>query len=90
VSDRPIRVSAHARLQAARRGIAERILLEVARAPEQVVALRAGREVRQARRDDAGTGRSYLIRVVVDTGGESDVVITVYRTSKIEKYWSTT
>jgi hypothetical protein len=30
----------------------------------------------------------YLLRVVVDEGEQPPVIITVYRTSKIEKYWS--
>jgi len=34
-------------------------------------------------------GTLYLIRVVVDAGPSDDeTVVTVYPTSKIEKYWS--
>jgi hypothetical protein len=33
-------------------------------------------------------GTLYLIRVVVDVGPSDETVVTVYRTSKIEKYWS--
>jgi hypothetical protein len=33
-------------------------------------------------------GTPYLIRVVVDAGPSDETVVTVYRTSKIEKYWS--
>lgn len=51
--------------------------------------------------DDSGTGRSihqsrlrfedekiYLLRVVVDEDEHPPVIVTAYRTSKIEKYWS--
>jgi hypothetical protein len=33
-------------------------------------------------------GILYLIRVVVDAGPSAEIVVTVYRTTKIEKYWS--
>jgi len=60
VSDPPVRLSAHARRQAARRGIDEQTVLEVAGAPEQVLASRPGREARQARTEDPATGRSHF------------------------------
>jgi hypothetical protein len=33
-------------------------------------------------------GRMYLLRVVVAEDEQPPVIITAYRTSKIEKYWS--
>jgi hypothetical protein len=33
------------------------------------------------------SGKLQLIRIVVDSGKEGDTVVTVYRTSKIGKYW---
>jgi len=33
-------------------------------------------------------GKMYLLRVVVDEDEQPPVIITAYRTSKIEKYWS--
>ena len=33
-------------------------------------------------------GTLYLVRVVVDAGPGGGTVVTVYRTTKIEKYWS--
>jgi hypothetical protein len=33
-------------------------------------------------------GTVYLIRVVVDVGPSAETVVTGYRTTKIEKYWS--
>jgi hypothetical protein len=29
----------------------------------------------------------YLVRVVVDPAPQAEIVVTVYRTSKIDKYW---
>jgi hypothetical protein len=34
-----------------------------------------------------GDGRMYLLRAVVAMEKEPPVVVTVYRTGKIEKYW---
>lgn len=84
----PIRLSTHARRQAARRNIADEVILEIVRSPEQVVPLGASREVRQSRWIDPATGRAYLIRVFVDVGRDADVVVTAYRTTKFEKYGS--
>jgi hypothetical protein len=82
-----IKVSDHAMREASRRGIDEAIIRNVAQAPEQVLPVRPGREVRQARISFPPDGAVYLVRVFVDVGLGGDVVVTVYRTSKIEKYW---
>ena len=34
-----------------------------------------------------GGGWRYLVRVIVDVDRDMPEVVTVYRTSKIEKYW---
>jgi hypothetical protein len=81
-------MSQHAREQAARRGLSESTVLEVARAPEQRVVVRPGREIRQSRIAVPQGGKLYLLRVVVDIGGRAETVVTVYRTSRIDKYWS--
>ena len=85
-----IALSEHARAQAARRGISEETVLGVARAPEQRLSVRPGREIRQARVSMPPGGPVYLVRVVVDAGPADETVVTVYRTSKIDKYWSAT
>jgi hypothetical protein len=81
-------MSQHAREQAARRGLSESTVLEVARAPEQRVVVRPGREIRQSRIAAPPGGKLYLVRVVVDIGRRAETVVTVYRTSRIDKYWS--
>ncbi len=82
-------LSDHARAEAARRGIDEAIVRTVAEAPEQVLPVRAGREVRQSRVPFPPEGRVYLVRVFVDLATAAETVVTVYRTSKIDKYWRT-
>jgi len=81
------KISAHARAQAARRGIDEATLTRIAEQPEQVVEVRPGREVRQSRIQDPTEGKGYLVRVFVDIDAGQETVITVYKTSKIAKYW---
>jgi Domain of unknown function (DUF4258) len=90
VSETPIVLTEHARWQAQRRGLQESTILQVATAPEQVVQIGPHSEIRQSRFNDPTVGKPYLVRVVVATGTETLKVITVYRTSKINKYWRTT
>jgi hypothetical protein len=51
------------------------------------VPVREGREIRQSRVTDPASGKLQLLRVVVDRGKDSDMVVTAYRTSKVRKYW---
>lgn len=84
---RPLVLTEHARTQARRRDLSEDLVLRVARSPEQRVRLRLGREIRQSR-IASPDGKLYLVRVVVDSRIGQDDIVTVYRTSKIGKYWS--
>jgi hypothetical protein len=54
--------------------------------PEQVVPGQDNRTIYPSRLDNE-EGKTYLVRVVVDEQINPPVVITVYRTSKIQKYW---
>ena len=83
-------LSKHAKEQAARRGLSDDVVLAVAATPEQRLLIRPGRELRQSRVAMPAGGTFYLIRVVVDVDPGYETVVTVYRTSKIEKYWSKT
>jgi hypothetical protein len=83
-----IRLSSHARLQAHRRGIPESIVAAVARRPEQVLRVGEIREVRQSRIDFPAYGKLFLVRVFVDRLADEELVVTVYRTSRLARYWS--
>ena len=65
------RLTAHAQEEMTRRQISKDDVANVLAAPEQVVSVRQGREVYQSRVE----------------AGEPPEVVTVYRTSKITKYW---
>lgn len=78
-------LSPHARREIGRRGIQESTIRQVLEAPGQRLSVRPGRDVLQPRVDIGG--RPALVRVFVDVDRDSAVVVTAYRTSKIEKYW---
>ena len=75
----------HALLEVKRRGLDETLIQQVLTAPEQREMVRPGRDVLQSRFDMAG--KLYLVRVFVDVDRSPAEVLTVYRTSRIEKYW---
>lgn len=78
-------ITPHAAFEMKRRGIDEATLNQVLHFPEQRTAVRPGRDVLQSRIDVGG--KTYLVRAFVDVDREPVEVVTVYRTSKIEKYW---
>ena len=61
-------------------------VLAVLSSPEQIAEVRPGRVVLQSRR--RVDKKMRLIRVFVDIGESPPRVVTAYRTSKIDKYWS--
>jgi hypothetical protein len=83
------RLSSHAEWEMNRRGIPLALVQGVMDHPEQrlIDDSRAGRWIYQSRLrfEDA---KMYLLRVVVDEEEEPALIVTTYRTSKIEKYWS--
>jgi len=77
----------HARLEMQRRGITETNIATVLIAPEQSEEVRLGRCVYQSRMTFDDPFIVYLLRVFVDVDREPPEVVTVYRTSKVQKYW---
>lgn len=72
----------HVQRQMLRREISEAELRQVLWQPESVRLVRAGRLVAQ------GMCGAYLLRVFVDVDRVPAEVVTVYRTSQIHKYRS--
>ncbi len=56
--------------------------------PEQMVPVREGKKAYQSLRDLKG--KKYLVRVIVANDKDPFIVVTVYLTSKIAKYWRPT
>ena len=80
------RLSRHAESEMERRQIPIGWLNSLLAAPEQRIQQPDDTEVLQSR-FATESGKMYLLRAVVTTGKEAAVVVIVYRTSKIEKYW---
>ena len=83
------RLSSHAEWEMTRRGIPPALVQAVMDHPEQrlVDESRAGRWIYQSRLRFED-GKMYLLRIVVAEDEQPPVIITAYRTSKIQKYWS--
>jgi len=81
------RLSEHAKTELIRRQISEDLVMQVTQEPLQVVPARNGLECRQSRFLDESTGKEYVLRVIVTPERTPNVVVTVYKTSKVEKYW---
>ena len=81
-------LSRHASEELARRGIPASAAEAVLAAPEQKVPEHGSVVCYQSR--VTINNKLYLLRVMVDDTRQPAVVVTVYRTSKISKYWSQT
>ena len=84
----PIReyvITEHAAFEMKRRGIDEAMLRSVLAAPGQRDSVRPGRDVLQTR--VTIEDKEFVVRVFVDVDRTPANVVTVYRTTKIRKYW---
>jgi hypothetical protein len=83
------RFTGHALQEMKRRNISEAEVIQVLANPEQadkVLPTRA-RAIYQARIEQGEPPKQYLLRVFVDIDDIPPSVVTVYRTSKVRKYW---
>lgn len=80
------RISKHAKEQMDERGISEQMVFDIIQNPAQTVP-EDDTLIYQSIRFFVEEGRDYLGRVFVNIVKEPHLVITVYRTSRIEKYW---
>jgi hypothetical protein len=81
--------SPHAMEQMIERQIEAAQVRAVLEAPEAVLDVRPGRVVAQGVIEPT-PGRKYLLRVFADIDRKPAEIVTVYRTSKIDKYRSRT
>jgi hypothetical protein len=79
------RLSHHAQQEIRRRRIPLAQLEAVLAKPDQVVLEKGVVKAYQSRREIGG--KMFLLRVMVDDSVDPAVVVTAYRTTKIEKYW---
>jgi hypothetical protein len=82
------RLSEHAEEELERRRIPRHLLDSVLEHPQQIVPTERGKAAYQSRLDFGG-GKIFLLRAIVAADTDPATVVTVYRTSKIGKYWRT-
>lgn len=85
MSETGYHITDHAREEAKRRGIPLDVLQGVMKSPGQIVDAHNNRKAYQSKVEI--DGKLYVVRVLVENT-DPLTVVTVYRTSKIEKYWS--
>lgn len=79
--------SDHAVAGMTRRDISKEDVRKVLATPEQTEMVRDGRVVYQAKLEIGKPLKTYILRVFVDIDRKPPYIVTVYRTSKVEKYW---
>ncbi|OGW92088.1 MAG: hypothetical protein A3D28_03345 [Omnitrophica bacterium RIFCSPHIGHO2_02_FULL_63_14] len=76
----------HARQRLDERGISESLVQKTVREPQQVIGHGAHR-IFQTRFVDSKRKKEYLVRVFAEVRRDAVVIRSVYRTSKVHKYW---
>jgi Domain of unknown function (DUF4258) len=79
------RFSKHAESELVLRKIPREFVENVLRQPQQIVPERSPKKAYQSKMDF--DGKIFLLRVIVDDTVEPAIVVTLYRTKKINKYW---
>ena len=82
-----IKISTHAREQMDERGISEDMVFDILERPQQTIPEDEEKVIYQSIKFFEEDERDYLVRVFVNIIKFPTLAITVYRTSKIEKYW---
>ena len=79
-------LSEHVKEELSLRQIPRELLESVLENPQQIVSERGNRKAYQSQLDFGG-GRMFLLRALVDDSVEPAVIVTVYRTKRIKRYW---
>lgn len=79
-------LSRHAQEEMLLRGIPLALVESVLEHPQQIVPEYGDKEAYQSK-IAFGSGKIFLLRVIVAKDVEPPEVVTLYRTTKIEKYW---
>lgn len=79
-------ISRHAEEERERRGIPREFLESVLQNPQQIVEDKEGKKAYQSQ-FEFENGKIYLVRAIVADNTRPAIVVTVYRTSQIARYW---
>ena len=80
-------ITNHAVFEAIRRGITEELISSVVNSPQQKLPSKKGRVILQNKHFDKASNKEILLRVIGTETADVFTVITVYKTSRISKYW---
>lgn len=80
------KISRHAEEEIKRRKIPREFVDSVLEKPQQIIDEYGNKKAYQSQ-IDFGQGKIYLLRVIVNESVDPKVVVTVYRTNKVKKYW---
>lgn len=80
-------ISGHAREQMEERGITEEMVFSIIENPQQTIAQGENKLIYQSIWYFEEEAKEFLVRVFVNIVKIPNLVITVYLTSKVEKYW---
>ena len=80
------KISRHAEEEIERRKIPRKFVDSVLEKPDQIVDEYGNKKAYQSQ-IDFGEGKIYLLRVIVNESVDLKVAVTVYKTSKVKKYW---
>jgi hypothetical protein len=69
------------------RYIADEAVLTTIERPQERIPTGRGRHIYQGRYFDTIEQKEMLLRVVIEPQGDNLVVVSVYKTSRIWKYW---
>lgn len=79
-------ISMHAKKEIGRREIPLHVVETILQKPQQIVDEYGNKKAYQSIMD-LGAGKDYLGRVIVNDNLDPAKVVTVYKTSRITKYW---
>ena len=82
-----LRITEHARWQLARRGIPIELLEVALRDAHQRVAGAQGRTIYHPRYTSFSAGHEMLLRVITEPSDDTLIVVSVYATSRVDRYW---
>lgn len=79
--------SDHAVFEMKRRQVDEKMIKGVFKSPHQQISSKKGRIIIQGKYLNHHQQKEMLLRIIGRKKGDTFYVTTVYKTSKIEKYW---
>lgn len=79
-------LSNHVKQRAEERGISSEIIEQIINSPQQIVTEEETEQKVYQSLIAFQENKTYLVRVFVNTGEEPNIIKSVYRTSKIDKY----